>query len=156
MSSSAAISSHPLHARLDAFWALVVSLRPDSSPSTWDEFGSYIAPDGVLYLSGLSAPPSKGRDGAVEAMKTLVTFWGMPERRVTARTVSEDGWTTVSDMENHITIFGESIEKFQELEVVQWEGQEATTAVMKSYRLYVASEKDVLEILARKGIAGPQ
>ena len=142
---STAKSTSPLHAKLDGFWELVASLKPDSTEETWTEVAAYFAPDSVAYLSGMTAPSSRGPQEAVAGLKQLVTFWAITERRVVSRAVSEDGKTIVAEMNNNLLIFGEPVNDFIETEIVEFDEKDRIV----SYRLHTDG-KPILDIVARK------
>ena len=130
--TAAATSSHPLHSKLDDLHVLTTKLNPSSSQEDLEEYGSFFTPDCKAYLLGMAAPPSIGREGVVAALKQVITYWSLPQRRVLSRAVSQDGTTIVAEMDNVITIAGETLDHFAEIEVAQYEGN-----LIKEYRLYV-------------------
>jgi hypothetical protein len=134
---TAAMAPSPdeLHARLDAWWASIKPLRPDSSEADWNKMASYIAPGAKLYLNGVLAPPCIGPEGAIETLKGLTAYWSITERRVLTRAASADGKTLVAEMYNPLVVAGTPLD-FDEIEVVRFDEQ----GRIENYRLHCDAE----------------
>lgn len=62
-------------ATLDAMWATLESLTPNSSAEEIQKLQQYYEPDAVVYLNGMTAPPAKGHEEIKEEVGKLVQYW---------------------------------------------------------------------------------
>jgi len=136
------------HAILDAFWAAIHPLKPTSSDAEFEKYASFVHPEAKLYFQGPTKPPFIGRQGAIESIKSLLTFWEHVERRVVARTVSADGKTAMTEMDSHLIIMGEPVEHFPELEVAEFDDD----GLVVGYRLY-CDPQPIMDIIVAKTAA---
>ncbi|KAL1874362.1 hypothetical protein VTK73DRAFT_445 [Phialemonium thermophilum] len=135
--ASYSISRSDLHANLDAFWLAVKALSPTAPASAFEKYGSFLAPDCIVYQSGMGQPPSRGREAAVKAMRALLGYWELVEYRVRSRASSAPSAAggrriIVHEMDNKLRILGRTVEHFGETEVVEYDDN----GLIVEYRLY--------------------
>jgi hypothetical protein len=125
-------------AALDSMWASLGSLSATSPPSAFTQCAAYFTPDAKAYLLGMEAPPSVGREAIVQTYQSLVTYWGIVERKVIfsaeGKTENDNasGSVIVNTMVNKLKIAGKDLEGVNECEVVVFEG-----GLIKEYQLFV-------------------
>lgn len=130
-----ASTADELHAKLDAFWESIAPLRPASTDAEYQKMASFIAPDAKLWFNGVNAPVTIGPAGAVEALKTMTTFWSIEERRVLTRATSTDGKTIIAEMDNRLVLGGLPTD-LNEVEIVTFNDE----GLIQTYRLHVDLE----------------
>ncbi|KAI5467081.1 hypothetical protein BGZ63DRAFT_398689 [Mariannaea sp. PMI_226] len=142
------MATDKLNTKLDQWWDVIANLKIDSPQEDWDKFASYTSPESVLYFNGLSQPPARGTAEAVAALKGLLAYWAILERRVLARGVDADGKTAFVNMNNRLTIMGEELD-FAEAEVVTFDEEDRIV----DYKLYF-DPSPVMAIFQKKTAAG--
>jgi hypothetical protein len=111
--------SRILHARLDALYSTIQSLKSTSSSQDFDAFGAFFDKDCTVYLKSMRehADPSIGRQAAVDSLREILAQYHIEERRVLSRATTEDGSTVIVEMKNSLNVLGDILDPFYETAV---------------------------------------
>jgi len=123
-------------------WSFLSTLTPETDLQDYTKF---FTPTATVYLSGMEKPPCTSHDSLVASVKTLLTYWAIPERKVLVHVEGEDG-TIVNAMENKLTIIGEEVSGFAECEVVKFEKE---SGKIQEYLLY-CDPSPIMAVFAKK------
>ena len=83
------------------------------------EIPPFFTPNAIVYLSGMSQPPTTSHESLTTSMKSLLTYWGHLERKVVMHVEGNDE-EIVNAIENKLLIAGEVVDGFKECEVVKF------------------------------------
>lgn len=133
-----------LHSKLDSWWDVIRDLRVDSSPEEWETFGSYLSPDCTIYFNGMGAPPFKGVQSTTDAMKGLLGYWAIKQRRVLTKTMDLNGRVITANLLNKLSIMGQELD-LPEAEFVEFDEQ----GRILEYKLYV-NPAPIMEVIQKK------
>jgi ketosteroid isomerase-like protein len=128
---------------LEAMWDYISTLSSTSTDSELQHYTSFFTSDAVVYLSGMSQPPSTSHDSLIVSLRTLLTYWAHLDRKITIHVEGDDG-SVVNAMENSISITGEALEGFKECEIVKFEGGK-----ISEYLLY-CDPAPIMAVFAKK------
>ena len=103
---------------LTEMWDFLGTLTPTPSEADLEKLTSFYEPNAICYLSGMEQPPTTNNETLIQAVKTLMTFWAILERKVTKTVAGEEGKLVVNAMENKLRIAGQELEGFHEVEMV--------------------------------------
>lgn len=133
---------------LEQMWTYLSTLNSSSTDSAIQGYADFFTPDAIVYLSGMSQPPTTSHENIISSIKVLLTYWGHLERKVLVHVEGADG-SIVNAMENKLLIAGEEVDAFKECEVVKFEGGK-----IKEYLLY-CDPAPILAVFAKQA-AGKQ
>ncbi|KAH7008461.1 hypothetical protein EDB80DRAFT_716607 [Ilyonectria destructans] len=141
------MATDKLHTKLNEWFEVIRTLKPDSPQEDWDKFSSYLSPSAVIYYNGMNAPPAQGIDEIVAEMKKILGFWSIIERRVVSEGTDAAGKTAFCSMNNRLVILGEEID-YPETIVVTFDDQDR----ILDQKLY-SDRATIGEIFQRKAAA---
>lgn len=97
-------------------WKLMGSFTSTPSEADLERLTELYEPDAVLFLMGMSTPPTTSYSELQATVKGLMGYWALLERKVTTNV--ENGNAIVNSMDNRLSIAGTVVESFLECEVV--------------------------------------
>jgi hypothetical protein len=117
---------------LEATWSLVATFTAETSTSSLAEYTAFFEPDAVVYLMGSTAPPAIGREALTTTLQSILTYWGLIERKVLTSVVDEKRRTVANSMSNKLRIGDKILDDFRECEVVTF----SERGLVEKYEIY--------------------
>jgi hypothetical protein len=117
---------------LEATWSLLATFTAETSTSSLAEYTAFFEPDAVVYLMGSTAPPAIGREALTTTLQSILTYWGLIERKVLTSVVDEKRRTVANSMSNKLRIGDKILDDFLECEVVTF----SERGLVEKYELY--------------------
>lgn len=121
---------------LEGLWEVMSNLTSTSSAADIAKITPFYSPTAVVFLHGMSTPPSTGHEEVLKSTTQLMRYWAMHKLVVTSTVVSADGKQVARAMKNHLKILGRDVEDFHECEVVTF-GEDG---LIERYELYCDPE----------------
>lgn len=97
---------------LEATWSLVATFTAETSTSSLADYTAFFEPDAVVYLMGSTAPPAIGREALTTTLQSILTYWGLIERKVLTSVVDEKRRTVANSMSNKLRIGDKILDDF--------------------------------------------
>ncbi|KAH8896762.1 hypothetical protein GQ53DRAFT_890092 [Thozetella sp. PMI_491] len=147
MPSATSAESH-----LDGLYALLETLREDSSQEEFDKFGAFFAEDATAYLRSMREhrEPSIGRQAIIDDMKAILKDQFLATRRIVSSSFNERDMKLFTEMENTIHVHSDVLDPFHETAIVAFNND----GLINNFKVYSCRSHIVMLIQKHTGL-GP-
>lgn len=141
-----------LQARLDAAYAKLEALRPDSPLSDFENFASLFSDDCAVYLRSMREvkEPALNRLAIVSQLQDIMKDLYFEKRKVVSQVVSEADARAFVEMENKYHVYETVFDAFPETLVATFDDE----GLISSFKLYSCRSHIVKVIQENTGL-GP-